>query len=188
MAALDLGADYLGFVLYAKSPRGISPTKLFGILDKVDGIRNAVGVFVNRPRAEVARIVSDCGLCAAQIHGDEAADEFQGLAWPVWRAVGLKAGNCRPDPADWPATRYVVDAAVTGLYGGTGKTADWAAAADLAARHPVMLAGGLTPDNVGDAIRTVRPVGVDVASGVEAEPGRKDLGKMRAFIQAARSA
>jgi phosphoribosylanthranilate isomerase len=127
-------------------------------------------------------------LYAVQIHGDETAGEFRGAGLTVWRAVRLGGGTYRPDPASWPAERYVVDAAVPGQYGGTGRPADWQAASALARRFPVMLAGGLTPRNVADAVRAVRPVGVDVASGVEIEPGRKDRRKVAAFIGAARQA
>jgi len=187
-AALGAGADYLGFVLYAESPRGIRATQLRRILDKAGEIRNAVGVFVNRPRAEVLKIAEDCGLCAVQIHGDEAAEEFKDMPLPVWRALRLKGGECIPEPSAWPAERYVADASAPGLYGGTGLKTDWTAAAALARSRKVMLAGGLTPENVADAVRTVRPAGVDVAGGVEQLPGRKDRRKIEAFIRAARSA
>lgn len=105
---------------------------------------------------------------------------------PVWRAVKRVAAAWAPVPAQWPAARYLVDAAVAGQYGGTGQVADWAAAAELARAHAVMLAGGLTPENVAEAVRAVQPLGVDVVSGVEREPGRKDHARMAAFIRAAR--
>ena len=104
----------------------------------------------------------------------------------LWRAVWLENGACRPVPADWPAARYVVDASVPGMYGGTGATADWEHAARVAESVQVMLAGGLTPDNVADAIRVVAPAGVDVSGGVERSPGQKDLVKMARFLAAVR--
>ena len=187
MAALDLRADYIGFILYSESPRWITFAKLAHILDKVDRTRKAIGVFVNEPRANVEKIAVDCGLYAVQIHGDEEPEEFVDMPVPVWRAVRFRNGSFMPPPEKWRAERYVVDAAVPGLYGGTGVAADWHEAATLAAGYPVMLAGGLTPENVGEAVRIVKPLGVDVASGVETEPGEKSYTKMKQFIEAVKS-
>ncbi|MCA1808832.1 MAG: phosphoribosylanthranilate isomerase, partial [Lentisphaerae bacterium] len=138
------------------------------------------------PSAVVARVASECGLAAVQLHGDELSENYRGTAVPVWRAVRLAGRVARPDPRRWPAQRYVVDAAAPGRYGGTGLTVDWTVAGALARQQPVMLAGGLTPDNVAAAVRRARPLGVDVAGGVELRPGRKDRHKMREFVRAAR--
>jgi phosphoribosylanthranilate isomerase len=148
----------------------------------------AVGVFVNQSRSFVEHAVRECGLWAAQIHGDEPAAEFAATELRLWRAVHFSSGACRPRPEDWPAARYVLDARAPGQYGGTGRTIDWQMAAEVAARVPALLAGGLTPENVAEAIRAVRPLGVDVVSGVEAAPGRKDRARLAAFVRAARSA
>lgn len=188
IAALDLGADYLGFILYAGSPRGITATELMRILERIQATRKAIGVFVNESRANVEKMAGDCGLYAVQIHGDEEPETFVDMPVPVWRSVWLHDGVYKPSPEKWQASRYVIDAAVPGLYGGTGIAADWNEAAGLAVKYPVMLAGGLTPDNVADAVRIVKPLGVDVAGGVEAEPKKKDHGKMKAFIKAAKQA
>jgi phosphoribosylanthranilate isomerase len=185
--ALEAGADWLGFVLYAGSPRGITARRLRGILDKLGGSVHAVGVFVNEPPGQVCRVAEDCGLAAVQLHGDERPGPYGKLNVPMWRAVRVEARGATPSPGDWEAAeRYVVDAAPPGVYGGAGRCADWEAAARLAARRPVMLAGGLTPGNVCDAVRRVRPLGVDVSSGVESAPGRKDPAKVRTFIEQAR--
>lgn len=184
--ALDAGADYLGFVLYADSPRGINASTLRGILENLAPRPRAVAVFVNEDRREVQAIASDCDLHAVQIHGDEAHHDFADLSVPVWRALHIGDDTCRPDPVQWPAARYVVDAPAGKQYGGTGKLADWNATRPIARQYPIMLAGGLTTANVADAIRTVQPTGVDVSSGVEARPGTKDPRKVEAFIQAAR--
>jgi phosphoribosylanthranilate isomerase len=184
-AALEAGADYLGFVLYPKSPRGITAQKLHEIVIGIGGPCRAVAVCVNMPRAAVERVALDVGLHAVQIHGDEPPEAFADFPVPVWRAVRVGRAGAQPDPAAWPAARYVADADVPGLYGGTGSTADWARAAALAAAYPVMLAGGLTPENVAEAIRAVRPLGVDVSGGVEAGPGRKDRDALRAFVRRA---
>lgn len=188
LCALDSGADYLGFVTYSRSPRAIGGPDIARLLDRVDRPYRAVGVFVNESRDEVERIAADCGLHAVQIHGDEAAEEFQDMPVPVWRAVSSRDGLWKPDPDKWAADRYLVDAPAPGRYGGTGEEADWTAAAGLALERPVMLAGGLTPDNVAEAVRAVRPVGVDVVSGTESAPGKKDPDKVRAFIANARAA
>jgi len=186
-AALDLGADYLGFVLYSRSPRGISSNKLSVIIDALPSGIKSVGVFVNESRAKVEKIASDCGLYAVQIHGDEPAGDFADFPCRVWRAVKHVSGLWKPLPETWNAERYVVDSSIAGLYGGTGVIADWKVSAGFVKEHPAMLSGGLTPENVADAIRATRPLGVDVASGVEAAPGKKDAGKLREFIQNART-
>jgi len=184
--ALAAGADYVGFVLYPPSPRGVSVEEMKRILGELDVPARAVGVFVNQSRRAVLDVVRDCGLAVAQIHGDEPATEFANMPVTTWRAVKVADGAIVPDPGRWAADRYVIDADVPGMYGGTGVAADWERAAELAAGHAVMLAGGLTPANVAQAVKEVRPRGVDVASGVEREPGRKDPAAVRAFIAAAR--
>ena len=188
-AAVEAGADFVGFVLYARSPRGIAPSALPAILDRLATPFRAVAVVVNLSPRELAGLVADCPLCAVQFHGDEGPEAAAGCGCRVWRAVSAGAGGWVPEPDSWPlAERFVVDAAAPGRYGGTGKRADWDAARALAARRTVMLAGGLTPDNVAEAIRAVRPFGVDVVSGVEKSPGRKDIAAVRRFIAAARKA
>ncbi len=187
-AARDAGADFLGFVLFPGSPRAVTPAALARIAGRLDQPPPLVGVFVNQPADEVARIAAACNLGAVQLHGDETWAEYASLAPPVWRAFRMVRGRPRPDPADWPAARLVMDAAAGGSYGGTGRRADWPAAAQLARRWPLMLAGGLTPENVAAAIRRVRPLGVDVSGGVEGAPRRKDRRRLREFVRAARTA
>lgn len=186
-AALDAGADVLGFVLYRSSPRGITFEDLARIAEGLPADARRVGVFVNETPEVVARVARDCRLYAAQIHGDEACTGFETLPGLVWRAIRWQDGAWAPRPEAWPAERYVLDAAAAG-YGGTGQRVDWTAAAAFAGTRRTMLAGGLTPENVGEAIRTVRPMGVDVSSGVEQSPGRKDVRKMNEFVRHAREA
>lgn len=186
--SIEHGADYLGFVLYKGSPRGVDAVRLERIRSRLPAAVRVVGVFVNTRRRDAERIAGDCELFAVQLHGDEAADEFAGTKLRLWRAIHVRPGEFSPDPAVWPADRYVVDAAAPGKYGGTGTLADWAEASKLAKQYPLMLGGGLKPENVTVAIRSVRPMGVDVASGVESRPGHKDRGKIVRFILAARSA
>jgi len=188
LLALDCGADYVGFVTYRESPRGISSSDLRRLLEGLERPARAVGVFVNESRADVEKVAADCGLYAVQVHGYEEAAEFVDMPLPLWRAVRGTNEGWIPLPETWRADRYVVDAAVPGLYGGSGVEADWNAAAELAGSRPLMLAGGLTPDNVAEAIRVVRPMGVDVSTGVEAEPGKKDPVKVKAFVEQAKAA
>ncbi|OVE73824.1 hypothetical protein BVX94_02590, partial [bacterium B17] len=179
-------ADYIGFVLYPSSPRGIGPLAMARVLDRLEFPYKVVPVFVNTPRSEVEKIAADCDLHAVQIHGDEEAAEFEDMPVSVWRAVKMVDGECAPDITAWKAERYVVDAAVSGQYGGTGEKADWVAARELATKVPVMLAGGLVPENIAEAVKAVEPLGVDVASGVEYAPGLKDHKKIEDFIKGAR--
>ena len=188
LAAAEAGADYEGFVLYAASRRGVSAAAVRAIMDRVGHRLRAVGVFVNAPRDEVARVALDCGLHAVQLHGDERPEDFAGLPVPVWRAVRVSTEAARPDPAGWQAARYVMDAAVSGAYGGTGVVADWPARGMPGPPLPRHAGRGPTPDNVAEAIRAVRPLGVDVAGGVESAPGIKDRARVRRFIDNARAA
>ena len=199
--ATEAGADFLGFILYAKSPRYVTPDAIGEILAGLAlGARptrpQTVGVFVNTPADEVAAILAQTGLDLAQLHGDEAAAavaSFQGRAYKALRpkdaAVALDlAATYAPLPAI-SAPQLMLDAYTPDAYGGTGQRTDWTLAAALVKATPrLMLAGGLTPDNVADAIQAVRPWAVDVASGVEAAPGRKDHDAVRAFVANARKA
>lgn len=185
--AIEAGADYLGFVLYPKSPRYLPIKELSRITDELPETIRKVGVFVNEAPILVKEVVSVCGLAAVQLHGDEDPEDFEDVGAPLWRAIRLQAGKWTPEPRNWAAERYVMDA-FSPAYGGTGMTLDWATAGAFAARHRAMLAGGLTEENVREAIRRVKPLGVDVSSGVELAPGRKDRRKVAAFISEARAA
>ena len=189
LAAVDAGADLLGFNFYPKSPRYIDVgtcRNIMSVMQKYGHI-TYVGLFVNASVAEVRTTIETCGLSLAQLHGDETSemlDALNGKAFKAFRGVPQSInGFARSD-----APALLVDAAVKGAYGGTGVTADWSAAAELANQYSMLLAGGLTPDNVADAVRQVNPWGVDVASGVESSPGQKDPSKMKAFVQTVRSA
>jgi len=185
--ALEAGADYLGFVLYPKSPRCVTVDELSRIVEGLPVTAKKVGVFVNEPPDRVSEIVERCGLSAAQLHGDENPAGFGDLGVSVWRAIRLRDGRWSPDPDLWIPERYVMDAD-SPAYGGAGMRVDWDAAKAFVEEHHCMLAGGLTPVNVGEAIRRVRPAGVDVSSGVELSPGKKDHRKVEIFIRAVRDA
>lgn len=186
-AACEAGADYLGFVLFNKSPRAVSPATLRRIREKLDTKTKCVGVFVNQSPSAVAQIASDCGLDVVQLCAEEQPKAFRPLPLKIWRVIRIRNGLAWPSPSKWPAERYVLDSSRAGLYGGTGVVADWAPAARISKIHKIMLAGGLKPANVADAIRIVRPFGVDVSSGIECRRGKKDHDKMRFFIEAIRN-
>jgi phosphoribosylanthranilate isomerase/ribosomal protein S18 acetylase RimI-like enzyme len=195
LAAAELGADYLGFNFYPKSPRCIAETdcgKIVASLRVGFPDLTYTGVFVNHPMADIIRIVKRCGLDAAQLSGGEPPEALAALATEKIR--GFKAVRSATDDrmleeyavyaAGEPA--LLLDATAPLLYGGTGRTADWDWAAGITSRHPVFLAGGLTAENVGEAIQTAKPWGVDAASGIESSAGKKDRQRMGAFIAAAR--
>lgn len=186
LAAIDAGVDFLGFNFYPKSTRFIEKeicAEITSVLKREYPQIKLVGVFVNSAVGEVKNILETCSLDLAQLHGDETPEMFAQLVPRVFKAFrGIPSDITGYERNESPA--LLVDAAVKGVYGGSGVTADWSAAAELAKRYPLLLAGGLTPGNVADAVRQVRPWGVDVASGVESAAGEKDVSKMKAFVQA----
>ena len=189
-AAVKAGADALGFVFYRKSPRVVDAQLVKRIVAALPPFVLAVGVFVNEDPKVVRDLMDECGLALAQLHGEETASYCEALGRPVLRAIRLGNHGDLLALAEYKGRAqvrgFLVDAFSEKEYGGTGRVADWALAAEAARASDVLLAGGLTPGNVAEAIRQVRPYGVDVSSGVEACPGRKDHEKLRAFIQAAR--
>ncbi|RJP49048.1 MAG: phosphoribosylanthranilate isomerase [Anaerolineaceae bacterium] len=186
LAAIEAGADYLGFNFYPKSVRFIEKSicaEITSVLKREHPQIKLVGVFVNSSVEEIKDILQTCQLDLAQLHGDETPEIFAQLAPHAFRAFrGIPESNADYERNEAPF--ILIDAAVKGVYGGSGVTADWTAAAELAKQYPLLLAGGLTPENVADAVRQVQPWGVDVASGVESAPGEKDAGKMKAFVRA----
>ena len=180
-AAAAAGAGAIGFVFWPKSPRFIDPHRARAIAAALPPFVTAVGVFVNQPIEYVNGVASLVRLGAVQLHGDETPDYAARVASPVIKAVPV-AGLGR---GAWPQIRtLLLDVHDPVARGGTGRTIDWAAAADVAAERRVLLAGGLTPDNVADAIARVRPFGIDVSSGVERAPGIKDHQRLRALFEA----
>ncbi len=194
LAALESGADMLGFNFYSPSPRYIEPEDCASIMSALRTAgkeMTSVGVFVNEDPQRVREILENCALDVAQFSGDEPPDSLAALDGRAYKAV-RPASNAEAEDllrtyARGAAPTLLVDAHVKGAYGGTGETSNWAIARRLAERAPVLLAGGLTPQNVGAAIGAVQPWGVDVASGVESSPGVKDIAKISAFIAAVRA-
>jgi phosphoribosylanthranilate isomerase len=179
VAAADAGANAVGFVFWPNSPRFVDPYRARAIVAKLPPFVTAVGLFVNQPVAYVNGVASLVRLGAVQLHGDETPAFAASVTAPVIRALPLDAVDA------WPAdTTLLLDAHDPVQRGGTGRTIDWTAAATVASRRRVLLAGGLTPDNVADAITRVHPFGIDVSSGVERAPGIKDHQRIRALFEA----
>ncbi len=189
LAAMEAGADLIGFNFYLKSPRYIDVGICRDIMSvmRKHGHVTYVGVFVNASVEEIYATIETCGLSLAQLHGDETPEMLNALKGKAFKAFrGIPSDIAGYERNDAPA--FLVDAAVKGVYGGSGVTADWSAAAELAKKYPLLLAGGLTPENVAEAVGRVKPWGVDVASGVESIAGEKDAKKMSAFVRAVKQA
>jgi len=186
--AIDCGADALGFVFYERSPRAIAPDKAQAIIAKLPSFVTVVGLFVNEVPAIIRAIADECHLDVIQYHGDETPETVRMAPRRAIRALRIRENETLAEIDHYPASGLLIDAWVAGAFGGTGVLSNWQIAAEIAQKRPLILAGGLTPDNVAEAIQTVRPYGVDVSSGVEEAPGRKDKKKVAAFIRAARMA
>jgi len=185
--AAGCGADALGLVFYDKSPRCISPEMARQIIAELPPFVTTVGLFVNAAPAHIRQVVDFCSLDVIQLHGDEAPADCNLAPHRVIKALRVKDATSLTGHGAFAVSALLLDAWVGGAYGGTGERFNWELAAELAGHRPVILAGGLNPENVTEAVRTVRPYGVDVSSGVEALPGRKDPVKVAAFIRNAKS-
>ena len=181
-AAVALGAHALGFVFWPQSPRYVDPFRAKAIVATLPPFVSAVGLFVNQPAADIASVASLARLGAVQLHGDVSPEDAAVLGGPVVSALSLAAAE--RDLDRWPErVTILLDAHDPERRGGTGRTLDWDAAAAIARRRRVVLAGGLNPDNIAAAVERVRPFGVDVSSGVESAPGVKDVGRLRALFE-----
>jgi phosphoribosylanthranilate isomerase len=185
--AAELGASAIGFVFWAQSPRYIEPIAARAIVAKLPPFITAVGVFVNQPVDMVLAIARLARLGAVQLHGDEPADEYATLPVRVIKAMPLRNTDDREAARAVPSSAtLLLDAHDPVRRGGTGRVIDWAIASSVSRQRPVILSGGLSAGNVADAIATVNPYGIDVSSGVEMSPGRKDPAKLRALFAALR--
>lgn len=188
VAAADAGADFLGFIQVPGTPRYLAPDRLAELRSQLPGNVLTVGVFVDAPLDMVRRIVECCRLDIVQLNGTEDPDYVNAVgAERVWLARHLRTPQDVDHALACPGEAIVADTMVPGQRGGTGITGDWALAARLAGQRSVVLAGGLTPVNVAEAVLTVRPFAVDVSSGVEVAKGVKDHDELRAFVAAVRS-
>ena len=199
LAAIEDGSNFIGLV-FAPSPRQVTPAQAGEIVSAVKKCSQAtvvVGVFVNMPAAEVNRTANSCNLDWVQLSGDESWEYCRQITTPLIKAIRIRPGQHPEEICEDLATgvralysqrcAYLLDSQVKGKYGGTGMTFDWSLARQAAEQFPVIIAGGLTPENVAQAIELVTPWGVDVSSGVETG-GIKDMAKIRAFIEAVRRA
>jgi phosphoribosylanthranilate isomerase len=185
--AVELGADAVGFILWPKSPRFVTTLAATAIARELPPFVTRVGVFVNASPEEVRAAVGAIGLDVAQLHGDERAEDYALAATRVMKVVTLESEADVERALALPAhVTPLVDAVDREKRGGTGTRANWALAAHVAHGRRTVLAGGLSAENVGEAISLVRPWGIDVSSGVEAAPGIKDAGKLRALFAAVR--
>lgn len=180
--ACDLGAWALGFIFYPPSPRAISADKAAEIVSQVDERVHKVGVFVDEDRDAILATARRAGLTIAQLHGRESAAFARDLRphfHQVWKALRVGAELPADDLAAFPDFPLLLDTYKKGVPGGTGETFDWSVAQEVAQQRRIILAGGLSPQNIQAAVSTVRPYAVDVSSGVESAPGRKDHGLLK---------
>ena len=183
LTASEAGADALGFIFYPKSPRCVSPREARGIISELPRTVSKVGVFVNDDPERIEEISGTCGLDFIQLHGDETPDYCR--RFPVSTVIKAFSPRSAADLnrlGDYSVRAILVDAFAPGLYGGTGKTSNWELARAIGERCPLILSAGLSTRNVQDAIATVSPDAVDINSGVESVPGRKDHCKLIEII------
>ncbi len=191
VAAAEAGADAIGLVFFARSPRAVTLERAQHVARALPAGVLRVGVFVDAPRAELLRLADAVPLDVLQLHGHEPLADLSGLPRPVWKALGVQRGFDLEQARRYAerAAALLLDAGGQALPGGSGVAFDWSLARPARAlTQRLVLAGGLTPDNVGAAIAALQPDVVDVSSGVESAPGRKDPIKLRAFAAALRAA
>jgi len=184
LAAVEAGADAIGFMFYERSPRNLSLTVAAQIVRELPPFVARVGVFVDASEEFIRRAIAECALDTLQFHGDESPEFCQKFSLKSYKAFRIRGAESLKDLPRYPTSGWLLDSFVPDKVGGTGATFNW----DLARQakefgRPIILAGGLTPENVAEAVRQVQPFAVDVSSGVESQPGIKDHGKVRAFIQ-----
>lgn len=188
-AAAEAGADLLGFMFYDQSPRRIFVEDAAGIISQLPPFILKVGVFVNPPEELVFRAIGECGLNLLQFHGDETPEFCTQFGLMSMKAFRIRNGESLKALGNYDTDAFLLDAYSAKGLGGTGEKFNW----DLAVEAKkfgklIFLAGGLTPENAGDAVAKVQPFGVDVSSGVESAPGKKDAEKIHRFVQAAKHA
>lgn len=182
------GADALGFVFYDKSPRCVTPAQARTIIAALPPLVTSVGLFVNETPEKIRATAEQCGLDVIQLHGDEDPDACHYPPHRVVKALRVRDAQSLAGHGAFQVSALLLDAWVPESYGGTGHLGDWELAKTVARQRRVILAGGLTPENVADAVRQVHPYGVDVSSGVERAPGKKDPEKVARFIRMAKEA
>jgi phosphoribosylanthranilate isomerase len=187
LTAVEAGADALGFMFYAASPRCLTTERAAKIIRELPPFVARVGVFVDPTEEEVRRAITECGIDTLQFHGEESPAFCGGFGLKTIKAFRIRDEESLKATATYPDQAWLLDSFVAGKPGGTGERFNWDLAREATQRsRRVILAGGLKPENAADAVRKVRPYALDVSSGVESAPGRKDAAKVRAFIAAAK--
>ena len=182
----EMGADAIGLNFWSESPRHTDVEAARHIVDALGDRVETVGVFVDFDLSQIRTILQKTGISWAQMHGNESPELVDALLPCAYKAIGVKDASAVELARRYPGEHLLLDASQPGMPGGTGRTFDWSIAAAVARERKLTLAGGLTPDNVAEAVRVVKPFRVDVASGVESTPGRKDPVLVRAFVEAAK--
>ena len=181
--AVDGGVDAVGFIFYKKSPRSVTMQAVREIVLELPPFVDSVGVFVNETAEQINKIADHCKLDRVQLHGDESPAFCKKIRRRVIKAIRVKDIQSLKKLSDYPVSSFLLDTFSEDQYGGTGKVFDWNLAYSAKKYGPIILAGGLTPINVRQAIQRIQPYGVDVCSGVESQPGIKDHKKMQAFLK-----
>jgi phosphoribosylanthranilate isomerase len=187
LMSVEAGADALGFVFFHKSPRHIFPEQAAGIIKMLPPFVQTVGLFVNEDPVTVNATADLCGLDLVQLHGEESPEYCHALNRRVIKAFRVKDMTSLDEIGNYHVAALLLDAWSPSAQGGTGKTFNWEIAAVASASCRIILAGGLTPENVAEAVRKVRPYAVDVSSGVESVPGKKDAELMQRFFMSLRN-
>ena len=181
--AVDGGVDAVGFIFYKKSPRSVTMQAVREIVLELPPFVDSVGVFVNETAEQINKIADHCKLDRVQLHGDESPAFCKKIRRRVIKAIRVKDMQSLKKLSEYPVSSFLLDTFSQDHYGGTGKVFDWNLAYPAKKYGPIILAGGLTPINVRQAIQRIQPYGVDVCSGVESQPGMKDHKKMQAFLK-----
>ena len=187
LVAVEGGADAVGFIFYKKSPRSVTMKTVREIVLELPPFVDTVGVFVDETAEQINKIADYCNLDIIQLHGDESPTFCKKIRRKVIKAFRIKDMQSVKKLSSFQVSGFLLDTFSENLHGGTGKVFDWNLALPAKKFGPVIMAGGLTPNNVQQAVRQIRPYGVDVCSGVESEPGIKDHKKVRAFLKNAKA-
>jgi phosphoribosylanthranilate isomerase len=185
-ASVEFGANALGFIFYRQSPRYIEPERAREIISRIPPFVTAVGVFVNENPEDIMRTLEIARFDVCQLHGDETPEDCMRIPVKTIKAIRVKTSLNKETLCSYPASAILLDSYSEKGYGGTGATFDWNLARGLTHIKPIIISGGLTPENVARAVKLACPYGVDVSSGVEDYPGKKNHQKIKKFIEEAR--
>lgn len=184
LLAVELGADALGFIFFANSPRYVTPEVVRTIIDRLPPFVTPVAVTVNESIASVSEIMAVSGCQIAQLHGDEPPEYLERLAWPAMKGISIATAQDLNMIERYKFARAILlDTKVAGLYGGTGTSFDWTVARQAHRfGRPIILAGGISPENVAEAMQVAQPDAIDVSSSIELQPGKKDPQRMQVLF------